>query len=115
MVTVIPVDAHSSPIRPSDPFARTMSTKLFKQVSNSTAPPTSMPPMPGMIYNLQSFDLVAFIKFYLSVDTDVPMREWFARNASANESSPSLFKQSLKAPLSTFKMLRLNNASSNFP
>lgn len=29
------------------------------------------------------------------------MREWFARNESANESSLSLFKQSLKAPLGT--------------
>jgi hypothetical protein len=98
MVTVIPTDAHSSPMRPSDPFVRTMSTKLFKQVNNSTAPPTSMPPVPGMFY-LSSFELVAFITFYLSVDTDVPMREWFARNASANESSLSLFKQSLKTPL----------------
>src|SRR6266699_302665 len=46
-------------------------------------------------------ELVTLIKFYLSVDTDVPMREWFARNASANESSLSLFKQSLKGPLGT--------------
>ena len=48
MVTVIPTDAHSSPIRPSDPFARTISAKLFKPVKDSTAPPTSMTPMPRM-------------------------------------------------------------------
>jgi hypothetical protein len=54
-VTVIPKDAHSSPIRPSDPFARAMSAKLFRPVKDSTAPPTSMPPMPGMIYDLRSF------------------------------------------------------------
>lgn len=76
---VLPPDAHSSPIRSGDPFTRTVSTKLFKQVNNSTAPPTSMPRVP--------------------VDTDVPLREWFARNASTNESSLNLFKQSLKAPL----------------
>jgi hypothetical protein len=98
VVTVIPKDAHSSPIRPSDPFARTMSAKLFKPVRNSTAPPTSMPPMPGMFITSV---LVTYIKSYLSVDTDLPMGEWFAQNGSANESSLSLFKQSLKAPLGT--------------
>src|SRR6266702_1455692 len=35
-------------------------------------------------------------------EVELPMREPFARNASANESSLSLFKQSLKVPLGYF-------------
>ncbi|KAH9997420.1 hypothetical protein BJV74DRAFT_883424 [Russula compacta] len=75
-------DAHSSPIRPSDPFPRAISARLFKPAKESTAPPTSMPPLLGL-------------------DTDLPMHESFAQNSSANESSPSLslFKHSLKVPL----------------
>lgn len=33
------------------------------------------------------------------------MREWFARRASANDSSLSLFKQSLKAPIGMSNVL----------
>lgn len=55
LLTVISTDAHSSPIRPSDPFARTMSAKLFKPVKDSTAPPTSMPLLPGNVLLPLSF------------------------------------------------------------
>ncbi|KAI0291220.1 hypothetical protein B0F90DRAFT_389811 [Multifurca ochricompacta] len=74
-------DAQSSPAKPSDPFARSMSAKLFKPVvQDSTAPLTSMSPLPG-------------------TDADSPTREPFPRNTPVNESSFSLLKQSLKIPL----------------
>jgi hypothetical protein len=53
-VMAILIDAHSSPRRPSDPFARTMSAKLFKPVKDSTAPPTSMPLLPGTFHILHA-------------------------------------------------------------
>ncbi|KAN0135253.1 hypothetical protein V8E53_006818 [Lactarius tabidus] len=78
-VTAISTDTLPSPTRSDDPFPRSMSAKLFQPIKESTAPPTSMRPLPD--------------------EAESPMRSPIARNASANESSLSLFKQSLKGPL----------------
>ncbi|KAF8262824.1 hypothetical protein EI94DRAFT_655407 [Lactarius quietus] len=74
-----PPSTAPSPTRSDDLFARNMSAKLFQSAKESTAPPTPMPSLPD--------------------EAESPMREPIARNASANESSLSLFKQSLKVPL----------------
>jgi hypothetical protein len=54
MVTIISVDACSSPTRTNDPFARTMSSRLFKPIQESSVPPSSMPPLPGTVKDLHS-------------------------------------------------------------
>jgi serine/threonine-protein kinase GIN4 len=46
-VTAISTDTLSSPTRSDDPFPRSMSAKLFHSIKESTAPPTSMRPLPG--------------------------------------------------------------------
>jgi hypothetical protein len=51
-VIVIPIDARSTPTRPNDLFARSMSARLFKPVKESSIPPTSMLPLPGMANEL---------------------------------------------------------------
>ncbi|KAH9018435.1 hypothetical protein EDB85DRAFT_617178 [Lactarius pseudohatsudake] len=70
-----------SPTKSDDLFAQTMSAKLFKPIREATVSPAPTPPLP------------------VADEVALPMREPFTRNASANESSLSLLKQSLKFPL----------------
>ena len=48
-VTAISTDTLPSPTRSGDAFPRSMSAKLFQSIKESTAPPTLMRPLLGMI------------------------------------------------------------------
>lgn len=96
-MTVIFTDTPPSPTRSEDLFARSMSTKLFQSIKESTAPPSPMPFLPG---GISDYDRIVTLTSTLVTDeAELPLREPIARNASANESSLSLLKQSLKVPL----------------
>jgi hypothetical protein len=97
VVTIISTDMPPSPTRSDDLFATAMSAKLFQPIKESTAPPTSMPLLPGTLLDYDRIVPVTLTN--LTDEAELPMREPIARNASANESSLNLFKQSLKVPL----------------